>query len=243
MRVIVTGSHGAVAPYVIGELQSRGVDVVVFDRSKVEITSYDEVYNFIKKSNVQMFFHIATGPLEWLEYIQIACSQLNVKLIFTSSVSVFSEQGTGPYTVDSVPDATDDYGMYKRKGEEIVLKDPKNLILRLGWQIGYRRGSNNMLDFLIRQHEEKGYIEASDKWYPSCSFLLDTAKTIVDLSRNRQGIYLLNGNRKFTFYKIAKGLSHIFDMNWTIKEVNDIVRDDRMYDTRVKIKHINAIYK
>ena len=243
MRVIVTGSHGAVAPYVIGELRSRGHDVVVFDREKVDINSYDEIYNFIKKNRVDQFFHIATGPLEWLEYIVIACQQLNVKVIYTSSVSVFSEQGTGPYTVDSIPDATDDYGMYKRKGEEIVKKNPNNLIVRLGWQIGYRKGSNNMMDFLIRQEEEKGYIEASDTWYPSCSFIMDTAKTLVDLARNRTGLYLLNANKKFSFYHICRGLAHVFGYQWDIREVNNITRDDRMYDQRVKIKNINAIYK
>ena len=51
MRAIVTGSHGAVAPFIIKELESRGIEVTIFDRTKVDILDYNAVDNFIKQVN------------------------------------------------------------------------------------------------------------------------------------------------------------------------------------------------
>ena len=238
MKAIVSGSHGCVAPFVIKELQSRNIEVVIFDRTKTDIMDYQQVHDFIEQSRADVFFHIATGDLQWLQHIVDSARQLKVKVVYTSSVSVFSEQGSGPYTVDSVPNAMDDYGRYKRQGEQIACQYDNCLIARLGWQIGYAEHSNNMLDFLIRQHREKGYIEASDLWYPSCSFLKDTAKTLVDLALDKTGLYQLNSNASYTFYQIVNGLNKLFDMHWDIRQVNSFGRDDRMIDNRVSINKL-----
>lgn len=236
MKAIVTGSHGAVAPYVIKELIKRNIEVIIFDRSKVDILSYDEVYNFIKNNQVDLFFHIATGDLLWLEHITKACKILNVKLIFTSSVSVFSEKGSGPYYIDSIPNSQEDYGIYKYQGEKITAKYSNSLIVRLGWQIGYETNSNNMYDFLVRQQKEKGYIEASTLWYPSCSFLDVTSKILVDLSLSNTGLFQLNSNKNLNFYQIVLGINKKFDCNFKVIPTTSLNRDDRMYDDRIEVE-------
>lgn len=238
MRAIVTGSHGAVAPFIIKELESRGIEVAIFDRTKVDILDYYAVDNFIKQVNPDLFFHVATGDLRWISNIVRSCSDLGAKVIFISTVSVFSEHGTGPYTIDSVPDANDGYGIYKQQGEKIVKEYGNHLTARLGWQIGFEEGSNNMLDFLIKQHRNRGFIGASSKWYPSCSFLPDTAKTVVDLALTERGLYQINGNDKYNFYEIACGLNKKFNMNWDVRVEDSFARDDRMIDDRVSIKKI-----
>lgn len=238
MRAIVTGSHGAVAPFFIRELESRGIEVVIFDRSKTDILDYDQVYNFIKESECSLFFHFATGELRWVSNITRACANLNVKVIYISTVSVFSEQGTGPYTLDSVPDSNDGYGIYKIQAEKIVKEYGNRLTVRLGWQIGYEEGSNNMMDFLIKQHRNRGFIGASSIWYPSCSFLPDTAKTVVDLALTEKGLYLVNANDKYNFYEIVCGLNKMFNMNWNVVVEDSFGRDDRMIDERVNIKKL-----
>ncbi len=238
MRAIVTGSHGAVAPFIIKELESRGIEVIIFNREVTDILNHDEVNNFIKTSNVDFFFHVATGPLKWISNIVSSCATFNVKMIYISTVSVFSENGTGPYTLESVPDACDGYGIYKLQGEKICKEYGNRLTVRLGWQIGYEAGSNNMVDFLVKQHEEKGYISASTKWYPSCSFLKDTAKTIIDLALTEKGLYQVNGNDKYSFFEIVNHINELFNFNWTVKVDDYLVRDDRMIDDRVTIKKL-----
>lgn len=239
MRAIVTGSHGFVAPYLIKELQKRNIEVVIFNRSKMDILSFEQVRRFIKDSDVDLFFHVAVGDLKWIENIVEACRILNVKLIYTSSVSVFSEKGSGPYYVDSIPNAQEPYGIYKYQGERIVSEYLNSLIARIGWQIGYEINSNNMFDFLFKQYEQNHKIVASKLWYPSCSFVDDTCKCIVDLALTSFGLFQLNSNESYSFYDIANHIKEKMNMNWLIEPSYDFKRDDRMFDDRVNIKKLS----
>ncbi|MBP3965028.1 sugar nucleotide-binding protein [Paenibacillus lignilyticus] len=238
MKAMITGNNGAVAPYVNRELKSRSMDVTVWKRELVGIDNEEEVYRFIEETNPDIFFHIATGPIEWLEYIAKATKKLGIKLVFTSTVSVFSEDKTGPYTPESIPDAENSYGVYKIQCEKLLKEFyPEAYILRLGWQIGSETGSNNMFDFLCRGQQDNGCIEASSQWYPSCSFLEDTAAAIVDIALNYESnTYLLNSNRKYSFYDIVLYLKRLHQQDWKVVETNALVRDDRMYDDRIIMK-------
>lgn len=239
MRAIITGSHGAVAPFFIQECEKRGIEVIIFDRTKVDILDYNQVFSFIEQTKPDLFFHIATGPLKWISNIVSCCAQLNIKMIYISTVSIFREDGTGPYTLDSVPDAVDGYGVYKLQGEKICKEYGNRLTARLGWQIGEEEGTNNMMDFLIKQHRERGFIGASSIWYPSCSFLPDTAKTVVDLAIHEKGLFQINANDKYNFYEIVNGLNKKYHMNWDVRKEDSFGRDDRMIDERVSIKKLN----
>lgn len=231
--------NGAVAPQVANHFMNQGVDVVPFDRSKVDISSEAAIAKFIESEKPNFFLHLATGPAEWAEVNAKLSHELGIKFLFTSTVSVFSETGSGPYTVDSNPDAEDDYGKYKRDCEQRIKKvNPDALIARLGWQIGHATGSNNMFDFLERTMAEKGFIEASESWYPSCSFLEDTAETLFDLTTKFSAdTYLLNSNLNINFYEIVCAINKKAN-NWKVVSTNNLVRDDRMFDERVSIKKL-----
>ncbi|WP_419871973.1 sugar nucleotide-binding protein [Candidatus Pristimantibacillus sp. PTI5] len=241
MKAIITGNNGAVAPYVNRELKSKNIEVTVWNRELVGINNEEEVYRFIEETNPDIFFHIATGPIEWLEYIARATKKLGIKLVFTSTVSVFSEDKTGPYKPDSSPDTVSSYGVYKILCEKLMKQIyPEAYILRLGWQIGSETGSNNMFDFLCRSQRDNSYIEASSQWYPSCSFLEETAETIVDLALNHKfDTYLLNSNRSYSFYDIVQYLKRLHRQDWKVIETNALVRDDRMFDNRVTLKPLD----
>ncbi len=184
----------------------------------------------------QWFLHIATGPVEWAERVAKICRKLQIKFLFTSTVSVFSEYGSGPYTIDSTPNAEDDYGRYKRECEDrIKAVNPEAYIVRLGWQIGRSVESNNMFAFLERSMAEKGTIEASNTWYPSCSFLEDTAEILYDIiSHFPSGLYLINSNKKSSFFDIVCALNK-GSKRWKITAGDYPKRDDRMVDNRVRI--------
>jgi len=240
MKALITGMNGTVAPVVYKELLKHNMDVIIWDRNEVSTDSEDAVYDFIKEVNPDLFFHIATGPVKWLEYIAKATEKLGVKLLFTSSVSVFSEKGTGPYDTTSVPNAEEDYGLYKIECEKVARAyNPNSVIIRLGWQIGSSAGTNNMFNFLTNTQEQNGYIEASSRWYPSCSFLEETAKTVVEAALTYEpGTYMANSNSEFTFYEIVNHLKEKHQTQWVVRETTSFVRDDRMFDDRVEISEL-----
>lgn len=236
MKAIITGMNGTVAPEVAKYFISMGVDIVAFDRRKIDIDNEKIIEDFLKDEKPNWFLHIATGPVELAERVAKICRELNIKFLFTSTVSVFSENSSGPYTIESIPNAEDDYGRYKRECEKrIKAVNPEAYIVRLGWQIGHSTGSNNMFDFLERSMAEKGYIEASSKWYPSCSFLEDTAEAIYHIIINFQnGLYLINSNKRSTFYDIVRAIDK-GNNRWKVTPGSSPNRDDRMFDDRVNI--------
>lgn len=242
MKAIITGMNGTVAPYIYEELIRLHVEVVVWDRKKTPMDTEDAVRGYIKAVQPDIFIHLATGPVEWVEYIAGATKELNIRFLYTSSVSVFSENGTGPYTVQSLPDAEDDYGRYKIECEQAArANNPQVIILRLGWQIGESTESNHMVAFLTKSYEENGFIEASSKWYPSCSFLEDTAASVVDAALNHPpSTYLLNANMNCSFFDIAHHLKKKHAAPWEIREITTFVRDDRMIDDRIRIKQLEC---
>jgi dTDP-4-dehydrorhamnose reductase len=236
MKAIITGMNGTVAPAVANYFATMGVDMVTWNRSRINIHDDIMIEDFLKNEKPDWFLHIATGPVEWAETVAKICGALNIQFLFTSTVSVFSENGSGPYTVESIPNAEDDYGRYKRECESrIKAVNPEAYIVRLGWQIGHSVGSNHMFDFLERSMSENGFIKASDQWYPSCSFLEDTAGALYDIvTQFPSGLYLLNSNQRSTFYEIVKALDKGKN-RWKVIAGNSPDRDDRMFDDRVKI--------
>lgn len=241
MKAILTGMNGTVAPVVAHTLQQHGIEPVAWDRSKVSTTDESEMRQFIESIRPDYFLHIGMGPVEWAETLARLCGEYKIPFLFTSTVSVFSDHVTGPITPDTPPDAEDEYGSYKRSCEQAIARvNPGAQIVRLGWQIGNQAGSNNMLDYFENEMSQKGVITASEHWYPSCSFLEDTAEALFTiLTKRGPGLYQLNGNTSHSLYKIAVALSELHDFAWRIERSNEPKRDNRMIDTNVTIQPIN----
>jgi dTDP-4-dehydrorhamnose reductase len=157
---------------------------------------------------------------------------------------VFSNDQRGPYHIDSIPDAKDDYGLYKRESERQVLDyNPNAYIIRLGWQIGLGKGKNQMIDYLYKQMDDHGFISASSLWYPSVSFLTDTAQAIFQITNElSSGLYQVNSNESYTFFEIVTYLKQFYP-DFIVRENKDFNTDHRMIDYRVKIAKLSEIFK
>lgn len=240
MKAIITGMNGTVAPVVAATLKRHGIESVAWDRSKVSTDNEAEMRAFIESVRPDYFLHIGMGPVEWAASLAKLCGEYEIPFLFTSTVSVFSDNVTGPITPDTPPDAEDEYGAYKRACEQAVARaNPGAQIVRLGWQIGDAAGSNNMMDFFETEMEQKGAIVASVHWYPSCSFLEDTADALFHiLTKRGPGLYQLNGNTSYSLYDIASALAEHHDRPWRIERADEPKRDNRMVDTNSRIEPI-----
>lgn len=240
MKAILTGMNGTVAPVVARELLQHGIEPVAWDREKVSTSKEEEMRHFIEEVNPNYFLHIGMGPAEWAGALARLCAEYQIPFLFTSTVSVFSDQVTGPIPPETSPDAEDEYGHYKRDCEEVIFSNNSSAqIVRLGWQIGNEAGSNNMMDYFVNEMKQNGVISASDHWYPSCSFLEDTASALVEiLTLHGPGLYHLNGNTRHTFYEIAVGLKELHNLDWQIECVDLPKQDHRMIDSKISIPSI-----
>jgi dTDP-4-dehydrorhamnose reductase len=223
-------------------LERHGVSVIPWDRRQIPTDQPALADDFIGHHQPDWFVHLATGDPAWAQSVAGVCRTRGVRFLFTSSVSVFNGGVSGPFSLEHPTDATDDYGRYKAECEHRVRgAHPDALIVRLGWQIGHSAGSNNMVDFLCQTMAEKGQIEASERWLPSCSFLEDTAAALHSLMlEHPPGLYQLEGNPGLSFHTIVTNLNRLGGHNWTVVPVDHPDRDIRMLDDRVKVAPISA---
>jgi dTDP-4-dehydrorhamnose reductase len=153
---------------------------------------------------------------------------------------VFTNAACGPFTIHSQPDAPDGYGYEKRMAERRVFEqNPAARVVRIGWQIGERAGSNNMIDFFERQMREHGQIDAGTHWLPACSFLPDTADALWRTLSRPPGLYMVDSNVRWSFFEIATALSKVHG-GWRIVPTEDFAYDQRMQDDSLRVPALDV---
>ena len=241
MKAIVTGVNGTVAPVLAASLQAAGHTVIPWDRSQVPTDNLPAIRAFIERERPDWFFHIATGSPDWASAVAEICGEHGIPFLFTSSVSVFSSDQQGPFTIESVPQPNDEYGNYKLDCErQVVAAHPAAIVARIGWQIGRTSGANHMVDYLDRTFRAEGRIHASTAWYQASSLLEDTAESLIELiERHPAGLYHLDGNPGLSFYEIASGLKQWLTTPWVIVPSDSPVQNNLLHDQRISVRPLN----
>lgn len=249
MKALITGASGTVGRALTQYLQAAGWQIARWNRSQTPIDHYPSMEALVRSTAPDVLFHLATASqstgreneswlvnYDWTSELAWICRTLDIRFVFTSSVMVFTNNAIGPFTPDSPADATKGYGYEKRAAEaRVFYQNPDVVVARIGWQIGEAAGSNNMIDFFERQMADQGYIHASTRWYPACSFLADTAAALAHLAQAVPGLYLVDANKRWTFFEIATALNQHHNNRWIILPNEDFVYDQRMIDPRVPI--------
>jgi dTDP-4-dehydrorhamnose reductase len=247
MKILLTGATGAVGQAVQTAAKAAAQQIIPWNRHQVPVTDPTAMAEFIQGVQPELLIHLATAStptglenegwrvnVEWSTHLAQICAAAGVRMIFTSSVMVFTDDAVGPFTPDSVPDAQSGYGYEKFMAEEAILRAHANaVVVRLGWQIGTAPGSNNMIDFFSKQMAEQGAIGASTQWLPACSFLADTAEMLLRAATVDPGRYLFDSNRRWNFYEIAAALNEMHGRPWQIRPNTDFNYDQRMQDPRL----------
>ena len=243
-KTLLTGASGGLGTALTRYLQSRNIQTIPWDRRLIPIDDVSRIRTFLRETAPDVLYHLATVSqptgrenegwvvnVEWTSILARLTAEMGIRFVFTSSIMVFTDDAKGPFTPDSQPDARAGYGFEKFTAEQRALEYSNTVVARIGWQIGDAPGTNNMLDFFHKQ-SKNGSIGASTRWYPACSFTVDTATALHRLSRGAPGRYLLDSNEKWTFYEIASALNTLHGSPWHITPNEDFVYDQRMIDPR-----------
>ena len=244
MKTLITGANGTVGRALTAHLESLGHSWIGWNRGEVAIDSYHDMEAFVRECDPDAIFHLAicttpTGKenenwlvnFQWPSELAWISRILSIPFVFTSSVMVFAADQQGPFAPSDTPLSEEDYGMIKHHAEQKVLsQNPNAHIARLGWQIGDAPGSNNMIDYLHNKHEAGGEIRASRLWFPACSFIQDTAATLVSLLDMPRGLYQLDENHGWSFAQIARALKEQHGAAWNIVETEEFSQDQRMLE-------------
>jgi dTDP-4-dehydrorhamnose reductase len=240
-KILLTGMNGTLAPVLAEELRRRGVEVVGWDRGVASPDDRVMVERFVRETKPSALIHCAMGGPQWSEDMARVCAEEGITFLYISSASVYGTQQYGPFTVYDTPEPSDDYGRYKLECEQRVRAvNPDVRIARIGWQIALRRGGNQMTEYLAQRQAEDGHIAASAEWFPACSFLADTARTLADVIGLSSGLYLLDGNPGWSFRDIAAALNAAMGGKWDVRSTQEFRWNNRMIDSGLWIKSIEC---
>jgi dTDP-4-dehydrorhamnose reductase len=239
-KVYLTGLTGTVAPFLIKALHAKGFEVVgkhirIEHDQDVTLSLAD-----IALHRPQQIFHLALGPIMWAEALARYAFVNRLTFIYLSTASVFDDNAAGPYTIDTEVKAKAGYPLYKFQCEQAVKQvNPLAYILRIGWQIDpeQKTNTNNMFRFFKEQLDRQGKIVVSDTFFPSSSWLPDTANAIMASLDHPSGLFHLNGNHH-SLFAIAHYLKQRFNYDWVIEKDSHFSRNDVLLDQRIKVPPI-----
>lgn len=254
MKAVVTGANGTLGQVLTERLKREGWRVIPWNRDMVPANARKESELFLQRVKPDVVYHLAIASRpsgaqnegwhinhDWPAQIAELCRNQQCHMVYTSTAMVFSDHAKGPFTADSVPDAGQGYGYEKRMAEEAVRRRLAAAhIVRLGWQIGNGPGGNNMVEHLRRQHQENGRILASRRWLPACSTLTDSSDLLISVLSQPGATYMIDSNRRWTFYDIARAINERYGFGWEIEANDDFIYDQRMQDERLPAPPLSA---
>jgi len=138
-------------------------------------------------------------------------NQWEGQFVYLSSDYVFSGEHP-PYNLDSEMRPINYYGETKRRGEQAVLENPGNIVVRMGVLYGEsRKGKETFLESVIRQLDMGETIKADDERIRHPLWTRDVARVILkQLSEESQGILMINGTESLTQKEWAEEIAAIY---------------------------------
>ncbi len=222
MKILVTGAKGQLGHDVVSEAKKRGYDPVGVDVAEMDITDREQVEEVISRGDYDVVVHCAAWTavdkgeepelFETVEavnalgtkYIADVCRQLDIPLMYFSTDYVFDGQGTRPWKEDDEKKPLNVYGLTKSEGEDFVMENPKNWILRISWVFG--ASGQNFIRTMVRLGKERDTLTVVDDQIGLPTYTLDLAKLVVDMiETDKYGTYNVcnSGDDYISWYDFA----------------------------------------
>ncbi len=196
MNILVTGVGGQLGYDVCRELNNRGYnDVKGVDRSQLDITDENAVYDCVTKNQPDVIVHCAAWTaVDKAEDCKDNCYQVNVlgtryiaqaakkvgaKLVYISTDYVFKGEGAAFHEVNDEKQPLSTYGLTKYQGELEAARCKKHFIIRVSWVFGIN--GNNFVKTMLKLAETKTELNVVDDQIGSPTYTVDLSRLICDM--------------------------------------------------------------
>jgi len=245
MKVLVTGAKGQLGTDVVMRLSSLSIDCLGVDIDSLDITSDEQVKEFINYYKPDAVIHCAAYTavdkaedekelcykvnVLGTKYIAEACKEINAKMVYISTDYVFDGEGDQPFEVNDKPNPINYYGQTKYEGELEVQKILENyFIVRISWVFGTY--GNNFVKTMLKLGKDRDEISVVADQVGSPTYTYDLAKLLVEVVQtDKHGIYHVTNEGYCSWYEFA---CEIFKQAGLDIKVNPINTED--YPTRAK---------
>lgn len=230
MKLLITGLNGTLAPRLAEAARAAGHTVIGWDRSAVNPDDGTASAAWLAAQAPEAIAHLGMGSADFAGWLAAQAGER--PFVFTSTAMVFDHEPDGPHRIDDPRTARDDYGRYKIACEDAIrTANPQAMVARIGWQIDPTQPGNNMLMALDDWQRREGRVAASRAWTPACSFMTDTAQSLLGLIEQPQpGVHHLDSNadEAWRFDELAHALMQRFNRAWRIEPHQDYRHDQRL---------------
>lgn len=254
MKIAITGGAGFLGRYVIESLNDTHYTPVILTRRDLEIkelscefrvTDYTLKDLTKKLADIDAVVHLAAkrgsqGKITEFHDNEIltqnlyeACFKLGISnIVFASTISVYSDESTLPWTEEHVPAPMLMYGVSKLANEHIgniyTIKKGLNIKnLRFAHLFGFNEKNNYMINRFFRQAFHRETLVVNGRSIAKREFLYakDAAKAIIcALKKNNvSGTYNIGSGEAFTNYEVAEIVNKVFENegNLVVNNPND----------------------
>lgn len=121
MKWMITGLGGTLAPHLARAAASAGVDVVGWNRTRVDPDDIAGGDRFLAAEKPDAIAHLGMGSADWAGRLAAEAQARGIPFVFTSTATVFDSVPDGPHAIDAERNTKDPYGQYKIACESAVL--------------------------------------------------------------------------------------------------------------------------
>jgi len=234
MRVLITGSNGQLGSEV-RELATNysKLDLVFKNSCELDICNFDELQNFIIKSNIISVINCAAYTAvdkaeedeqiakkvnaEGVSNIVKALQKVNGKLIHISTDYVFDGNHFLPYKESDPVCPIGVYGETKRAGElSVINSDIDSIVIRTSWL--YSSYGNNFVKTMLRLGKEKKNLGVIFDQIGTPTYARDLAKTCLEILSGGSSVNISkNGN---LYHYSNEGVTSWYDFAISIMELS-----------------------
>lgn len=261
---------------VFGSYNFRKPDLEFVNLIKLDLKDFEKAKKILEK--IKPDFLVNTAAISSVDFCEKnikECQMINttvvenlvklskdleIKLVQISTDSVFDGTKDLPYVEEDKPNPINEYGKSKLKSEEIVLKQPKNLVIRVSVLYGWlprtlieisssSKKSLNFAQWLIQKLKQNEEIKIVTDEVSSPIIADDLAKSIIHLIKNDQsGVFHSAPEISINRYEFSKNIAQIFKLNTdlilplTVKELGREVNTGKNKSLNSK-KIINTGFK
>ncbi|MDR6720354.1 dTDP-4-dehydrorhamnose reductase [Paenibacillus sp. 2003] len=222
MKVLVTGIGGQLGYDIFNSLQSEHTDIYGVDKSRLDLTEFVKVKDYIVKLRPDIVIHCAAYTnvdlaeekedfcrlinAEATANIADACREIDAKMVYFSTDYVFSGEGDKPHEVESATEPLSVYGRTKLAGEREVLDIlEKYYIIRTSWSYGLN--GNNFVKTMLRLGQSKSVVNVVKDQFGSPTYTKDLASLVIEMIKtDKYGVYHVTNEGYCSWAELAEAI-------------------------------------
>ena len=233
MRIIVTGANGQLGT----DLQQAltGHAVYPIDIEELDITRFDDVFHYVKKSSPELVIHAAAytdvdgaeldADLAYkvnavgTQNLAVASAAVGASILYISTDFVFDGHKGGPYLEFDPVNPLSVYGRSKLAGEYYARSlNHRHFICRTAWLYG--KGGHNFVKTMLRLGEEGQTVNVVDDQIGSPTYAHDLAQKLVEIGTSgRYGLYHTTNAGSVSWFGFAKKIFELAGMSVQLRPI------------------------